>query len=194
MNKIIDNKLLDLYQKQKLKIGILGGSFDPPHIGHLHIALKALETLGLNELWLALSPQNPLKPPPFHSYEDRICKLEHLIKDYHEIKILTVEKDIGINLTSDLFDYLIKKIPNSNFCFIIGADIAPKIHEWEKFEDLIKLTNIVIFSRARYSHLVQNSDIMKKFSTVRKVKYIPIEEVDMSSTELRNKEINDKNN
>ena len=194
MNKIIDNKLLDLYTKQKLKIGILGGSFDPPHIGHLHIALRALEILKLDELWLALSPQNPLKPAAMHSYESRSLKLEKLTENYKQIKILTAEKDIGTNLTSDLFEYLIKKIPNSEFCFIIGADIAPKIHEWEKFDELIKLTNIVIFSRAKYSHLVENSYLIKNFSKIGKGKYIPIDEVDISSTELRQKEINDKNN
>lgn len=191
MNNIVDLKILKLYKNKRLKIGILGGSFDPPHAGHKHISSSALFELNLDEIWLALSPQNPLKPEPMFSYEDRLLKLDELVGEDKNLKILTIENEIKTNLTADLFAYLNKTLPTYEFVFIIGADIAPKMHEWEKLKELLDETNIVIFSRARYSHMVTESEIMKNPKYRNKVKFIPIPELDISSTEIRQKE-NDK--
>lgn len=191
MNKIIDLKILTSYENKSLKIGILGGSFDPPHKGHFHIAEKALENLDLDEVWLALSPQNPLKPPPHFSFEQRLEMLQKLLEGNNKLKILTVENELKINLTADLFSYLNNNIGTNKFQFIIGADIAPSIHQWEKIDELLNETNIVIFSRARYTNLVEGSEIIKNNKYQDKVRFIPIDEVDISSTELRQK-ANDK--
>lgn len=198
-NFIIDVNKLKLYKNQKLKIGILGGSFDPVHIGHIHIAKNALKKLALDELWFSLSPQNPLKPPPSHNYNERFELLQNLIEKENintgiknKFKILTVEREENIYFTGDLFGYLHESLPNIEFWFIIGADIAPKIHEWEKFDELIKYANIAIFSRAGYSHLIEDSEIMQKFAS-KKVKFFPIKEIHISSTQIRKNEIESNN-
>ena len=79
MNNIVTFSRLKLYKNQNIKVGILGGSFDPAHFGHIYIASKALELLNLDEVWFAIAAQNPWKPLHKYSVEDRILKLKSLI-------------------------------------------------------------------------------------------------------------------
>ena len=187
MDNIITLDKLKNYKNQSLKIGILGGSFDPCHIGHFHIAKAALEKLGLDEVWFALSPQNPLKPPHLFSYNKRIEMLQILIEQESKFKILVIENELKTKFTADLFEYLTKELSDLEFSFIIGADLVHKIIEWEKFDRLIELTNIVIFSRSGYSMDVLNSKLYLTYSKINKVSFIEIDEIDISSTQIRKK-------
>jgi nicotinate-nucleotide adenylyltransferase len=189
MDKVINLTNLKYYKNQNIKVGILGGSYDPAHIGHIHIASIAARELGFDEVWFAVAEQNPWKPPHKYSYEERVEKLSKLIVNDKNFKILTIESELKTQYTADLFENLAAHLPNVKFTFIAGSDIAKGIDKWEKFNDLIKLTNIAIFSRGGYSEINKDSDIFKKYNS--RIKFFKIEEIQISSTQIRDKE-NDK--
>ncbi len=184
-DNIISLNNLKSYEKQKLKIGILGGSFDPPHEGHIHISVNAIEKLNLNEVWWSVAVQNPLKPSHMYSFNERVEKSSELTKSSKYIKILTIENELNIILTVDLFSYLTKNLPEIELYFLIGADIVTHIHEWEGFDEIIKMAKIIIFSRPKYSELVKDSAIMKKYASSGIVSFVEIDGFDISSTQIR---------
>lgn len=188
LNNIINLDTLNSYRNQRLKVGIVGGSFDPAHQGHIHIALNALEKLGLDQVWFALSPQNPLKAPHKYSYESRLEKLSEITSVDKRFKILTIEKSLAINLTADLFSYLKNALPNINFVFVVGSDLVSQIEKWEKFDELLNLTNIVIMTRGGYSDGVENSSLLTNYGKNAKIMYVKIDEMEISSTEIRKNE------
>ncbi len=177
---------LKLHKNQNIKVGILGGSFDPAHFGHIYIASKALELLNLDEVWFTVAAQNPWKPLHKYSVEDRILKLNNLICDNNKFKILDIEKELHIKYTADLFEILRDEAPIIDFIFIAGADIAINIDKWEKFNSLIKLTDIAIFSRGGYNEINSDTAIFKKYNN--KIKFFEIDEVEISSTKIRQEE------
>lgn len=187
MNNIISLSNLNLYKNQKIKVAILGGSFDPAHIGHIHIAKSALNKCGFDEVWFSLSEKNPLKPPYKYSLEERVSKLQNIIDD-NRFKILIIESEMKTNFTADLFSYLSINLPIIDFSFIGGADLLLQFDKWEKFEELISMTDIVIFSRSGYSEKALEELSKKSQEYGKKVKFIEIDEINISSTEIRKQE------
>ncbi|MDX1924770.1 MAG: nicotinate (nicotinamide) nucleotide adenylyltransferase [Rickettsiaceae bacterium] len=185
MNEYITVDNIFRYKNQNLKIGVLGGSFDPAHYGHIHIATKASESLRLDEIWFSISPQNPTKPKHKYEYDERKKMLSDLISKFTSFKILEVESNLGINITSKLFSYLNQELPQIKFYFIMGLDIAAKLESWEGFEKLINLVELVIFSRGGY---IVDEEIAKLLNKYPNIKYIQVDEVEISSTQIRNKE------
>lgn len=190
MGNIIELTNLNLYKNKNLTIGLLGGSFDPPHNGHLHIASQALEKLAVDEVWLAIGKQNPTKSPHKYSYNERVNMTSALIKNDSNLKALSIENELDIIYTIDLLNYLNVALPNIKFYFIIGADLAASIHTWDGIDRILQLANLVIFSRAGYTSQVADSEIIKKYSKSGKVTFIPISEINISSTAIRNSEFN----
>ncbi|NDB84418.1 MAG: nicotinic acid mononucleotide adenylyltransferase [Alphaproteobacteria bacterium] len=189
MNKIITINTLDRYkkqtQKQGLKIGILGGSFDPPHEGHLHIASNALTKLLLDEVWFSIATQNILKPLHKYNYEERESKLLSLTQKYDKYKIVEIEKELGIIYTADLFEFLTKTLPEIKFYFIMGADLIEQIQSWTLFDKLYNLVELVFFSRGGY----KAEQAFKMLSSEYKaIKFIEIDEMSISSSAIRKQE------
>lgn len=189
LNNILNLDTLNSYRNQSLKIGILGGSFDPAHKGHIHIATNAINKLSLDEIWFALSPQNPMKPAHKYSYVARLKKLGEIISVDERFKILTIEKDLAINLTADLFSYLKESLPKNEFVFIVGSDLVSQLEKWEKFDQLLDLTNIVVMARGGYSDGVENSSLLTNYGKNAKIMYVKIDELEISSTEIRKNEV-----
>lgn len=186
MKKIISVNNLNLYKNQRLKIGFLGGSFDPPHQGHLHIALNALEELKLDEVWLSVAKQNPFKENHKYSFNERLRLTEKLIEGHANLKVLSIEDELNILYTIEIIEHLTKKLSNIEFYFIIGADLAKSIHTWGGYEKIIDLAKLVIFSRSGYSQEVESSQIIQEYQNSGKVSFIQIDEIDISSTKIRN--------
>ncbi|MDX1917371.1 MAG: nicotinate (nicotinamide) nucleotide adenylyltransferase [Rickettsiaceae bacterium] len=183
MTKIISINNLNLYQKQSFKIGILGGSFDPPHFGHIHIAKMALEHLDLDEIWFSISPQNITKPKHRYNYSERKKQVLSQIEKYNKFKILELEYELGIIYTSDLFEFLTQRLRDTKFYFIMGADLVTQIESWSYFEKLCSLTTLVFFSRGGYkANISKLESLMKKYINI---KYIETDEVNVSSTQIK---------
>ena len=131
---------------QKRRIGLLGGSFNPPHLGHLHISNQAIKIIGLNEVWWIISPKNPLKTDYSFNYTKRLEACRKLLNKSN-IKLSEVEKITGSYYSSETIKILKKKYPRVQFVWLIGADNMHSFHKWEKWDDIFIELPIAIFAR-----------------------------------------------
>jgi nicotinate-nucleotide adenylyltransferase len=168
----------------KKKIGIFGGSFDPPHQGHLKISKIAINKLSLNELYWCVTKKNPFKNKTFYSLTQRIRKSKLLTAKVIKIKIKNFENKIKSNSTIDLIKYLIKKNKKNKFFLIIGSDNLISLHKWKNWKLLTKLVKIVVFSRKDYDIKARKSVTIRKVKTIIFIKNKPI---NISSTQIREK-------
>ena len=143
-------KTLRLYLKNKPQnIGILGGSFDPPHKGHLFLAENAIRLLQLNILYIIPSYQTPNKPLSQTALKDRLQMVKDTFKDIKKKKILDIEfKRKGTSYTIDTLKTL--KIPGTIF-LIIGEDLLEQVSQWKNFYQIIQKVNLAICMRSSRS-------------------------------------------
>lgn len=134
------------------KVGIVGGTFDPPHIGHLIIADQILHRYQLQEIWFMPNYLPPHKEKTSNtSAYDRLRMLELAIEDHPSFKIETIELERdGKSYTYDTMRLLKKREPNTEFFFIIGADMVEFLPNWYKIEELIKLVRFIGVNRPEY--------------------------------------------
>ena len=147
-------------------IGLLGGSFDPPHKGHLYISLEAKKILKLDEMWWLVTPQNPLKINQPASYSDRIknCKL---ITKNQPIKIKEIEKKINSKYSYQTIKYLNKHYNNIKFFWLMGADNLINFHKWKKKKKIFNEIPIVVFRRYGYNDKALKSNISNLYKNFR---------------------------
>lgn len=138
---------------QNRTIGLLGGSFNPAHSGHLHITLYALNKLKFDEVWWLVSPGNPLKDPKsLASYEKRFASARDVAKGHPRIRVLDIERQYNTRYTYETIALLMRKYPAAHFTWMMGADNLAQFHHWERWQDLVIKIPCVIFDRAPYSH------------------------------------------
>ena len=145
------------------RIGLLGGSFDPPHKGHLFISLEAIKIFKLNEVWWLVTPKNYLKifkPAP---YKDRMLNCNKVVKN-HPIKIKEYEKKINSNYTYLTIKYLNNKYKFINFLWLMGADNLIHFHKWQKWRKIFNEVPIVVFKRYGYNNEALNSIAKKTYN------------------------------
>lgn len=185
------------------RIGLLGGSFNPAHKGHLHIARIAMKQFGLDAVWWLITPQNPLKnTTDMAPYDVRFASVEHIIKDDPEMIATHLEAELGTTYTYDTVLHLKKAFPDTDFIFICGMDNAVIFHKWDQWQDLIREIPIAFAARTEMDVPAQNSPLrifdgvphyeetMGKKTDLAKagiywLRHTP--EMDISSTEIRSK-------
>ncbi len=168
----------------KKKIGLFGGTFDPPHQGHLKISKIAINKLSLDKLYWCVTKKNPLKRKTFFSLPNRIKQSKFLTKKIKKIRIKYFEDKIKSNNSIDLVKYLNKKDKKSEFFLVIGADNLINFHKWKSWKQLTKLIKIVVFSRKDYDIKAKKSAIVKK---VKKIIFVKNKLINISSTQIRKK-------
>ena len=172
-------------KKNLNKIGILGGSFDPPHIGHVHISKLALKKLKLNEVLWVVTKQNPLKKKVYLSEGLRLKLSKNILKNQKKILKKSFNDKINSKNTFDLLKKLKKKNKNSKFYFLMGADNMINLHKWKKWKKIPSLAKIVVFSRTNYSTRALKSVASKQLDK-KDWLYIAGDKVNISSTLIRN--------
>ena len=180
-------------------IGLLGGSFDPPHKGHLYISLEAKKILKLDEIWWLVTPQNPLKINQPASYSERVKNCKILTKN-KPIKIKEIEKKINSQFSYQTIKYLNKHYKNINFFWLMGADNLINFHKWQNAHRIFNEIPIVVFRRYGYnqqalksyvSNLYKNFRIKNKNIHIDNFNQLPAwtiiqnKEIKISSTEIR---------
>ncbi|WP_216828994.1 nicotinate-nucleotide adenylyltransferase [Alkalihalobacterium elongatum] len=160
------------------KIGILGGTFDPPHIGHLLIAQEVLEQCKLDEIWFMPANIPPHKKTnDVSSINDRIEMVTKAIEGKEQFILSTVELERnGPSYTVDTLKELKTKLPDVEFYFIIGGDMIEQLHTWERIDELFEYVTFVGLQRPGYSQPTMYED---------KMKLLTIPQVDISSTDIR---------
>ena len=167
-------------------IGILGGSFDPAHKGHLAISKIALKKINLRCIYWLITKKNPLKKKVHFPLEDRIKLAKKATKNFSKIQVLYLDKIVKSSRSINLVNYLIKKKKFKDIYFIIGSDILLEFHKWKSWKKLLKLTKLVVFSRRGYDKKSKKS-IVVKFLKNNKITYIKNKPILISSSSIRNK-------
>tara|TARA_B100000029_G_scaffold513622_1_gene613769 strand:- start:254 stop:835 length:582 start_codon:yes stop_codon:yes gene_type:complete len=145
------------------KIGLLGGSFDPPHRGHLFISLEAKKILKLSEIWWLITPKNPLKINKPASYLERINNCKKFVKN-HPIKIKQYEKKINSSYSYLTIKYLNNKYKHIKFFWLMGADNLIHFHKWQKWRNIFNDLPVVVFKRHGYNNRALSSLAKKTYS------------------------------
>ncbi len=169
-------------------IGILGGSFDPPHRGHLYISKKSMKLLKLKKVIWAITKKNPLKKNPFFSLSLRKKLCLKLIKGNKKIQLKYYEDKLKSKSSIALIKFL-KKQYNYKIFFIIGSDNLINLHKWKSYKELLKLCILVVFSRKGFDTRARKSVIMRNLKD-KNIKFLKNLKIDISSTQIRNKVIN----
>jgi len=128
------------------RIGLLGGSFDPPHQGHVHITLWALRTLALDRVWWLVSPGNPLKPEGPAAIERRLAACRGLIR-HPRVEITDIERHLGSRYTADTLARLAPRYPGTRFVWLMGADNLRTFHRWEDWAWIMRNVPIGVLAR-----------------------------------------------
>lgn len=134
------------------KIGLLGGSFNPAHDGHLHISLEALKRLDLDFVWWMVSPQNPLKSQrgmaPFSlRFSSALFAARH-----PRILVTDIECRLHTQYTADTIKKLAARFPRTRFVWMMGADNLVQFTQWERWQEIVNAVPVAVFDRPRYSH------------------------------------------
>ena len=137
------------------KIGLLGGSFHPPHQGHILLAREAMRTLNLNAVWFLPAPSNPLKEKHKASATQRAQALTECIQQYaparNRLVVLPLQDQCNLSLTSDTLNLLHQAAPKIHFVWIGGADLLTELHQWHKWQSLIHDTPLAFFDRRSHT-------------------------------------------
>ena len=130
-------------------MGLLGGSFNPAHEGHRHIAELALARLGLDQVWLVVSPGNPLKPViGMASFSERLAGAA-AIGDRRRVIATPIEAAFGTRYTADTLRILRRRFPRVRFVWIMGADILTQLPRWRRWQEIVRNLPLVVLAAPR---------------------------------------------
>jgi nicotinate-nucleotide adenylyltransferase len=128
------------------RVGLLGGSFDPPHRGHVHVTLWALRALGLDRVWWLVSPGNPLKRRGPAGIARRVEAARRLMR-HPRVEVTDIERRLGSPYTADTLRRLSASYPGVRFVWLMGADNLAGFHRWEEWEWIARHFPIAAFAR-----------------------------------------------
>lgn len=150
-----------------LRIGLLGGSFNPAHDGHRHISLVALRRLGLNEVWWLVAPLNPLKSAAdMYPYEQRLAEARR-IADHPRIRVTDIERRLGTAYSFDTIKALMARAPGVHFLWLMGADNLAQFGHWHRWTDIVARVPLAILDRPRYSLKALTSKMAVRYKRYR---------------------------
>ena len=180
-------------------IGLLGGSFDPPHRGHIYISLRAKKILSLDQVWWLVTPQNPLKSTKPATYKERLENCYNITKT-HPILVKEIEKKINSKYSYQTIRYINQHYTNIKFYWLMGADNLVNFHHWQYWRQFFKQISIVIFRRHGYNsaalksiasktfvnyHIKSNKLNKLFFNSMPSWSFVQNKEIRISSTEIR---------
>ncbi len=127
-------------------IGLLGGSFDPAHDGHVHITREAIKRLGLDRVWWLVSPGNPLKARGPAPMALRLARAREVMQD-PGVVVTDLEARLGTRATVDTIRRLHAIYPGVRFVWIMGADNLVQFHRWSRWRDILAMVPVAVMAR-----------------------------------------------
>ena len=162
------------HSRSRLKIGLVGGSFNPAHSGHIHVALEARQKLGLDQIWWLVSPQNPLKSSfNMAPLVKRLASARKAATPYPFLRVMAPEARLQNNYTFNTLKFITKAIPLAQLVWIMGADNLDQFAHWHRYRDMIQLLPIAVIHRPSYSlrAIATGRCLLKRRKTVRKMRH-----------------------
>lgn len=147
-------------------IGLLGGSFDPPHQGHVHLTLEALKRLGLDQVWWLVSPGNPIKHRAPAPLAERLLGAR-AIMHHPRVRITALEKELGTRATVDTVAALCAAYPRARFVWLMGADNLASFHKWDRWPDILAQVPVAVLARPGQRLPALTSRAARQFSHAR---------------------------
>jgi len=138
--------------RRAIRIGLLGGSFNPAHDGHRHIARTALKRLRLDQVWLLVSPGNPLKPAAGIMALPKRLASARGIADGRRIIATDIERHLGTRYTADTLAALQRRFPRARFVWLMGADNLVQLPHWRRWRRIVAKTPFAVMPRPTYNH------------------------------------------
>ena len=184
---------------QGLRVGLLGGSFDPPHGGHLHISKWAMKEFGLDRVWWLVSPGNPLKAEGPADLDRRMAACNAL-NDHPRIIVTDLERRFGTRYTAETLTALQGRYSGVRFVWLMGADNLADFHRWDRWQDIMHMMPIGVMARPDQQIAAGCSPAARMFRrkrlSSRRSNALPFKQapcwslltgpmVDMSSTQIR---------
>ncbi len=148
------------------RIGLLGGSFDPPHSGHVRITLRALKALDLDQLWWLVSGANPLKHRLLPPAAARIGAARRLLH-HPRVRFSDFEARSGLNRTADTLQALQAGYPGVNFIWLMGSDNLAQLHRWHRWHDIMERVPVGVFARPTDRFAATSSVAARRYSGFR---------------------------
>ena len=164
--------------------GLLGGSFDTAHKGHLEISKIAISKVKLNEILWLVTKKNPFKKKPLYTLQERLNKAKKITKNKKKIKVVYLDKTVKSIRSIDIINYLLHKKKLKIIYFIIGSDNLIKFHKWKSWKKIVKLTKLIVFSRRGYDRKGYKSTVAKYLKN--NIIFIKNKSISISSSKLRN--------
>ncbi|MBV6633627.1 MAG: nicotinate-nucleotide adenylyltransferase [Alphaproteobacteria bacterium] len=140
-----------------LRVGLLGGSFNPAHDGHRHISLLALKQLRLDQVWWLVSPQNPLKSSKGMAPLVERIESAQSVACHPRILVTAIEQDLSTRYTADTLPALRKAFPATGFTWLMGADNLSQIRHWQHWNRIFETMPVAVLARAPYSLRARSS-------------------------------------
>ena len=164
--------------------GLFGGSFDPPHYGHLKISKVSIRKFNLKKLYWVITKKNPFKKKTYFSLQIRQASCKKIVKKERKIEIIYIENLIKSTRTINVIKYFKKKNKFAKIYLIIGSDNLINFHKWLKFREILKLCVLVVFSRKGYDKKAKNSAIKRRLKS-KNIIFIKKPKIDISSSRIR---------
>ncbi|GAB5448043.1 MAG: nicotinate-nucleotide adenylyltransferase [Gymnodinialimonas sp.] len=127
-------------------IGLFGGSFDPPHRGHVHVSREALKRFGLDRVWWLVSPGNPLKTRGPAALERRMMAARALVR-HARVDVTDIEAHLGTRYTAQTIERLQRLYPGVRFVWLMGADNLAQFHHWQRWEWIMENVPVGVLAR-----------------------------------------------
>lgn len=184
-----------------MRIGLLGGSFDPPHLGHVHITREAMKRFGLDRVWWLVSPGNPLKAEGPASLDRRMAAAR-AVMDHPRVEITDIEARLGTRYTAATLSGLLPRYLGVRFVWLMGADNLAGFHRWDRWEWIMRQVPVGVIARPGERTAARHAPAAARFERARlrgsEARRLPgatppawcflnIPMVKMSSTELRSR-------
>jgi nicotinate-nucleotide adenylyltransferase len=128
-------------------VGLLGGSFDPPHEGHVRITEAALDRLGLDWVWWVVSPGNPLKAEGPAPLARRMAAARAILKGHPRVRVTDIEARLGTRYTAETLARLLRRHPGMRFVWLMGSDNLAQLHRWRDWRRIMEAVPVAVMAR-----------------------------------------------
>lgn len=151
-----------------MRVGLLGGSFNPAHAGHRHIIYLAQQRLRLDQVWLLVSPGNPLKPRRGMAPLAQRLASARALANGRRVLVSAIEAVFGTRFTIDTLRRLQRQFPHVRFVWLMGADILEQLPRWRRWVEFAHRIPIAVLPRPSYNHRALSSQAARRFAHARR--------------------------